>query len=243
MNTQHERAGLALALALALASASSLALSTAAWAGDDKSEDPSLRALSAQWWQWALSIPAPVNPLAEGTAQGVDVGSRCMVGQRGSVWFLAGTLVGGTVSRKCSVPAGVTLFFPVVNSVQVNTPGICYQDAALTVPEMRANVAPFIDGVTKLTVTLDGTAVKAMRRVRSEPFAAALPADNLFVPYCGPGGQPAGVYSPGVDDGYYVRLEGLKPGPHTLQFTALNPSAGFDLNMTYQLDVVPVSKR
>lgn len=233
MHRNHERA------ALALAFASTLAVSTAAWAGDSKSEDSKLEQLSAQWWQWAFSIPAPVNPLTELT----DAGSLCMAGQRGDVWFLAGTLVGGTVSRKCSVPAGVTLFFPVVNSVQVNTPGICDQDAPLTVAEMRINVARFIDGVTKATVTLDGRAVKAIRRVRSEPFAAAFPADNLFVPYCGPGGQPAGVFSPGVDDGYYVKLDGLKPGPHTLQFTAVNPSAGFDLNMSYQLSVVPVSKR
>lgn len=238
MNTQHKRSGLALALA------STLTLSTAAWAGgggDYRPEDPNLKELSAQWWQWAFSIPASVNPLNEFS----DDGSVCMVGQRGSVWFLAGTMVGGTVSRKCSVPAGTTLFFPVVNSTQLNTPGVCGQgpNEVLTVADMRVNVAAFIDGVTKLTVTLDGAAVKGMRRVRSEPFAAALPADNLYVPFCGSAGQPAGVFSPGVDDGYYVKLEGLRPGAHTLQFTALNPKAGFDLNMTYQLTVVPVSRR
>lgn len=235
MKCNHKRAAVALALA------STLTLSTAAWAGggDYKADDPSFRELSAQWWQWALSIPASVNPLTEFS----DDGSVCMVGQRGPIWFLAGTLIGGTVSRKCSVPAGATLFFPVVNSMVVNTPDICFQGAAYTVAEMRLIVAPFIDGITQITVTLDGTAVKGMRRVRSEPFTAAFPADNLFVPYCGPGGQPAGVFSPGVDDGYYVKLEGLKPGAHTLQFTALNPSAKFDLNMTYQLTVVPVSKR
>lgn len=179
-----------------------------------------------------------MNPLNEFT----DDGSVCMVGQRGPVWLLAGTLVGGTVSRKCSVPAGTPIFFPVVNSMIVNTPGVCGQGAPYTVAEMRVIVAGFIDGVTQMTATLDGKAIKGMRRVRSEPFVAALPADNLFVPFC-EGGQPAGVFSPGVDDGYYVKLEGLKPGPHTLQFTALNPEIGFDLNMSYRLEVVPVSKR
>jgi hypothetical protein len=168
MKCNHKQAGLALALA------STLTLSTAAWAGGDyKAEDPSFRELSAQWWQWALSIQAPVNPLAEFT----DDGSVCMVGQRGSVWFLAGTLVGGTVSRKCSVPAGTAIFFPVVNSMQVNTPGVCGQgpNEVLTVADMRVNVAKFIDGVTQMTATLDGKAIKAMRRVRSEPFAARPP--------------------------------------------------------------------
>lgn len=238
MKGNHERAGLALALA------SAMAVSTAGWAGDGKSDDVSLKALSAQWWQWALAIPESENPLTELT----DAGSRCMVGQRGDVWFLAGTFfTGGTFSRKCSVPAGVTIFFPIYNSVQVNSPGICGESPVpLTVAELRARAASSVDGVTKITVTLDGTAVKSIRRVRSEVFAAALPTENLFNPFCGPGGVPAAIYSPGVDDGYYVKLEGLKPGPHTLQFTALNPSdpsAVFNLSMTYQLNVVPVSKR
>jgi hypothetical protein len=223
----------------ALALASTLAVSSTGWAGDGHSDESKFNELSAQWWQWALSIPVSTNPLTELT----DAGSICMVGQRGSVWFLAGTLFsGGTYSRKCSVPEGVALYFPVANAVQVNTPGICFQDAPLSVAEMRANAAAFIDGVTNMTVTLDGTAVKAIRRVRSKPFAAALPVDNVFVAPC-KGDSPAGVYSPGVDDGYYVKLEDLKPGLHTLQFTALNPTGDYNLNMTYHLTVVPVSKR
>jgi len=223
----------------ALALASTLAVSTASWAGGGDSDEPRFSELSAQWWQWALSIPVSTNPLTELT----DAGSICMVGQRGPVWFLAGTLfTGGTFSRKCSVPEGVELYFPVANAVQVNTPGICFQDAPLSVAQMRANAAAFVDGVTKMTVTLDGIAVKSIRRVRSKPFAAALPVDNVFVKPC-EGDSPAGVYSPSVDDGYYVKLEDLKPGHHTLQFTALNPSADYDLNMTYHLTVVPVPKR
>lgn len=242
MTNNHKRACQALAVA------STLAVSAASWAGDGNSDGPSVKELSAQWWQWALSIPVSANPLTELT----DAGSICMVGQRGPVWFLAGTLFsGGTFSRKCSVPAGVALYFPVANAVQVNTPGICGQTdpvtgapTVLTVAQMRANSAAFIDGVTKMTVTLDGIAVKSIRRVRSEPFVATLPVDNVFVAPCG-GDSPAGVFSPGVDDGYYVKLEGLKPGPHTLQFTALNPTSTpvYDLNMTYHLTVVPVSKR
>ncbi len=238
MTSNHKRACGALALA------STLAVSTASWAGDGNSDDPKFNELSAQWWQWALSIPVSANPLTELT----DVGSLCMVGQRGPVWFLTGTLFsGGTFSRKCSVPEGVALFFPVANSVQVNTPGICGQGTpqapvTYSVAEMRVNVAGFVDGVTKMTVTLDGNPVKSIRRVRSKLFAAALPVDNVFVAPCG-GDSPAGVFSPGVDDGYYVKLEDLKPGPHTLQFTALNPTAKYDLNMTYHLTVVPASKR
>jgi hypothetical protein len=52
-----------------------------------------------------------------------------------------------------------------------------------------------------------------------------------------------GIYSPGVDDGIYVRLNPLRVGAHTLRFHAENPSLGFSLDVTYLLDVVPVVRR
>jgi hypothetical protein len=195
--------------------------------------DPS-KDLSAQWWQWALSIPTTANPLTDVT------GANCMVGQHGDVWFLAGTFTGGTVSRRCSVPQGVPLYFPIVNSVQVNTPFICGQTGPLSVAEMRANTASFINGVSGVTATLDSKALKGVRRIQSEPFVAALPLDNIFLGPCG-GDSPAGIFSPSVDDGYYVKVDGLTAGVHTLQFTAANTGAGFNLNVTYTLDVIPVT--
>ena len=50
---------------------------------------------------------------------------------------------------------------------------------------------------------------------------------------------PAGIYSPSMDDGYYVLLPALKVGPHTLQFHA--KSGSFVQDVTYNLTVVPVS--
>jgi hypothetical protein len=65
------------------------------------SDSDTYRNLSAEWWQWALSIPPSENPLADTT------GEKCMVGQHGSVWFLAGSFgSGGTITRKCTVPKG-----------------------------------------------------------------------------------------------------------------------------------------
>ena len=78
-----------------------------------------------------------------------------MSGQRGDVGFLAGTFTGRTFSRRCTVPQGVPLFFPIVNTVQVNTPFICGQDGPLSVAEMRANTAASIDGASGVTATLD----------------------------------------------------------------------------------------
>ena len=197
--------------------------------------DP-FKALSAQWWQWVLSIPTPANPLTDVT------GVNCMMGQRGDVWFLTGTLFGGTVSRRCSVPYGVPLFFPIVNSVQVNTPFICTQEGPLSVAEMRAKTAAFIDGISGVTATLDSAPLKGIRRIQSIPFVTALPVDNIFLGPCDRD-SPAGIFSPSVDDGYYVKVDGLSVGTHTLQFTAVNTKTKFNLNVTYTLDVKPVTTK
>lgn len=196
--------------------------------------DP-LASLTAQWWQYANSIPTAANPLVDPT------GADCNVGQRDPVWFLTGTFFGGTANRTCAIPEGEWLFFPVINSVNFNTPGVCGQNGNLDVPALRALSAAFIDGATKLTVKVDGRAVKGLVRVKSEVFATTIPTDNIYNALCGgPGTVPAGVYSPSVDDGYYVLLKPLSAGNHTVHFHAEVPSQSFVLDVTYNLVVVPV---
>jgi hypothetical protein len=192
--------------------------------------------LSAEWQQWALSIPTPENPQLDAT------GKNCVVGQRGPICFLAGIFGGGSVTRTCSVPEGKALYFPVINSVQINTPNVCGQPGALSVRELRDAATLFIDGATNVSVAVDGIAIKKLRRVRSEVFVVALPENNVFVEPCAPLPVPAGIYSPAVDEGFYVLLNPLPLGPHALHFHAENPSAvpAFTLDVTYILTVVPV---
>jgi len=198
-------------------------------------ETRSFEKLSAEWQQWALSIPAPENPQLDTTGQ------NCVVGQRGPVWFLAGVFGGGPATRTCSIPEDKALYFPVINSVQINTPNVCGQTGVLSVRELRNAATLFIDGATNLSVTVDGIAIKRLRRVRSKVFVVALPEKNIFVEPCAPLPVPAGIYSPAVDEGFYVLLKPLSLGPHALHFHAENPSQGFTLDVTYNLTVVPVS--
>jgi hypothetical protein len=75
---------------------------------------------SAAFWQYALGQPTTSNPLADPT------GANCQVDQSGQVFFLAGTFDGSAVVRDCVVPAGKTLFFPVITIIDVSTPpGFC----------------------------------------------------------------------------------------------------------------------
>ncbi|MEU8777748.1 hypothetical protein [Streptomyces sp. NPDC048606] len=71
--------------------------------------------LAARWWKWALSAPLDQSPVADTT--GAHAGWR----QPEDVWFLAGTY-GGRVVRRCGIPAGRPLFFPVLNTQRPAVP-------------------------------------------------------------------------------------------------------------------------
>jgi hypothetical protein len=104
--------------------------------------DPSLQVLgntigewSAQWWKWAQSIPLSSNPLTD------TDGRYCGEGQKGPVWFLGGAwgpLLGQPVSRTCSVPSNRSIFFPISNSIWVNT---AWDNPNNTKADMRACAA------------------------------------------------------------------------------------------------------
>jgi hypothetical protein len=200
--------------------------------GDDDRE--LFAKLSAEWWQWAFSIPNSVNPQVDAT------GENAGVGQRGPIWFLAGVFGGGTANRSCSVPQGTAFFFPVISGFGINTPGICGLTAE-SVMQLRNDAANAIAGAANLSVTLDKMAIKIPPRVQSKVFSVALPKENVFGSPCPPEPPvPAGIYSPAVADGFYVLLNPLRLGRHTLHFHADNPPNASQ-DVTYVLTVVPVS--
>src|SRR2546428_6368414 len=70
------------------------------------------------WWQWALSIPAAVNPVTDSTGQFADVG------QSGPVWFLGSTF-GASEKRTLTIPAGRGIFLPVYQWIFGASVGDC----------------------------------------------------------------------------------------------------------------------
>jgi hypothetical protein len=198
-----------------------------------KNSNAAFTQLSAEWWQWVLAIPPSVNPLLDTTGDG------CMVGQHGTTWFLAGSWVAGPVTRDCDIPQGASLFFPVINEINFDTPGQCGQGAPLPSSSYRALSAAFVNGAANLSVTLDGQSAGPMHRTVSRVFEVALPDDNIFAGVCTPD-LTGGIYSPAVDDGFYMRLNPLSVGPHTLHIHAEQPDAGLVLDVIYNLNVVPV---
>jgi hypothetical protein len=204
---------------------------------------------AAVWLQWAVAAPADRNPLLDQT------GEFCAEGQRGPVWFLAGTWTGAPVSRECTVPAGTALFFPISFGYLLSLPDLpelvaCgfptdpWYLAEWHDPEWSQFVTDVLEDFVeppsrsdKPTLTVDGRKVGKPKNfyVQSIIFSAQLPAHNFGAEIfdCD---TPAFLTSPDVVWGYFALLYPLPPGEHTLRFTFR--MSGFTLaDTTYRLTV------
>jgi hypothetical protein len=226
----------ALALSLAAAPAAP-ARSSAGLLVDGPVGNLSVSQWTALWWQWAYAPPVhnppftgPIsNPLFDPT------GAVCAVGQAGPVWFLAGTSTGGSVTRSCTVPAGVKLLIPLIN-IEGDNIGVV---PPFSPSELRAAVAAGIDTVDELHLSVDGRSVPSDvlfdHRVQSPVFAYGLPPQDNAVQGFEDG---QGYIFPVVSDGYWVLLNPLPAGDHVIDFGGAF-SSGFSLDITYDLTVSP----
>ncbi len=177
-------------------------------------------AWAADWWTWALEAPASAHPLLDAT------GENCGVNQSGQVWFLAGSFV-GPVTRKCTVPAGQALFFPLINqffgAFPDDPPGKRKEKF------LRRQVDCVKDAEFPL-VEIDGVAVNNPEQYLEESvlFDLFLPAGSLFGPL---------TLSPSVDKGFYLFLHPLSTGAHTITWQASSADCGSSQNITYNLTV------
>ncbi len=159
--------------------------------------------LSADWWKWALQKPADQSPLV-GSYSG---GPQCQ-GQRGGVFFLAGSLTGEPVTRECTVPSGTPIFLPLVNSFCGDVKGTGSEQ------EFRQcaneSLDQLLQGSTTF-ITVDGNPVDVSgQRAESPLFTVTLPQNNVL-------GAPPGAYDV-VSDGVWVLLPPLSEGTHTIHF-------------------------
>jgi hypothetical protein len=218
---------------LVLAVALPLAAPVAAPAARAQAGNPAaLGALSAAWWQWALSIPTSVNPLTDPT------GARCGVGQHGGTWFLGGSLdtqdAGRPVTRTCTIPARTAILIPAINGECSTIEGDGRTERAL-----RRCARNQMRPVTGVEASVDGRLVRPVR-ARSGLFSFTLPADNVLnePPSARPNPSPA------VADGYWVLLGPLSPGRHEIKTkgTAAVSGGTFTQDVTYTVRVVPLPR-
>jgi len=157
---------------------------------------------TANWWKWGYSIPKNINPAYD------DTGKNCVQKQNGPVWFLAGTY-GHPVNRKCNIPAGKAILFPILNSECsfAEFPNL------KTLSELRICAKSIQDQISSLKASVDGISIPDLKeyRIQSPPFNFILPQNNIL-------GLPANVNTQAIADGNWVFLKPLSSGSHKITF-------------------------
>jgi hypothetical protein len=169
----------------------------------DEVHSKSLEDYANMWWQWTYTMPKEVSPVRDNT------GENCHVGQRGDVWFLAGGYGTSKISRKCVIPEGKHIFFPVINMVYY--PG---RKGSLSCEDAKSAAALNNDELLSIEITLDSL-------ISSNPTHARISSAECFdllglVPeeYKAPRVYPAAT------DGFWIMLKPLSKGEHLLKFDA-----------------------
>lgn len=189
---------------------------------------------AAEWWQWGIGTPVSVNPILDLT------GENCAQRQVDNVWFLAGTFGTNPVTRKCTVPEGKALFFPLINRAffaflndppEQRTEEFVREQAECQLPvELFAE----INGV-EIPPRLLNRFFTGETGSQSPLFNVQLPVDNLFgvteeiVPQL--------LLSPSAEEGYYLFVRPLPPGEHTIRWLATGCTVGTVQDITYNLTV------
>jgi hypothetical protein len=184
---------------------------------------------SAKWWQWVFSLPQDINPLLDIT------GEDCAQNQRGPVWFLTGT-TGGSMERTCTIPEGKAILFPILNFVNVRAALSETEEDLRRIPKDQADKAAVLEA------SVDSVPLQDLQNYRAESplFNVTLPEGNIL-------GIPGGS-SEAVADGYWVMLQPLPAGEHTIHFsgayvdvTAPAGASNIVTEATYHLTIAPAS--
>lgn len=170
---------------------------------------------SQAWLQWIAAFPHGSSPIADTS------GASCAARQQGDVWFLATSDGTAPVARICAVPAGKTLFVPIVSTMERsgNKDPDCGSLARIAAEHLGPHV-------TLMTMAVDGVEVDNLashRQASSGCFPLGLRQ------------TPRLTAATAVADGYYVMLRPFAPGLHTIAVSARFD--GTSLSTTYRLDV------
>lgn len=228
-----------------------LCLSTSAWAGvvapHSTYMGKTLGDWGRDWWIWAQSIPEITsnngmpNPIYEHPLYDND-GSVAYKGNVGNAFYLGGVyrLVTDppnpekiTRVRSATVKAGQPIFFPMLNAfTSAGRPDRPQDDAGII-----ARTVNSVNGVTNVYANIDGVAVPNPfdhREAASGVFDVTFGPDNIYGVPTDRQGVPWHSYS----DGYWIMLEPLSFGNHTINFGGAVGTA-FVFDVTYNIDVVP----
>ncbi|WP_425071736.1 hypothetical protein [Sagittula sp. S175] len=183
------------------------------------------------WWQWAMSAPRGESPQDDPTGQ------ACARDQGDKVWYLSNAISGKAQRRRCTVPAGRHLFFPVTSVYDTTAPA-----RPLTCAEARRSAAHVADTPVVMEIRVDGTLVPLPEKHRIAP-EKCFDLTARMAPEAG----VAPMY-PSATNGYWMMLRPLPPGRHVISFRVGTPDTKKPFakplqDVTYDLTILPTAPR
>ncbi len=163
--------------------------------------------LAGRWWQWAMSIPTERNPVCD------ETGRFAGANQPADVWFLAGTF-GGKASRRCEIPHGRPIFFPLFNMMHRTT--------------LRNRRIPYVASASG-HAELNGVPLPVREVANRKPFPVEAVEGGPFGEH---GRYKATAW------GLWAALEDLAYGNYILTFGGEYEPGGFWVEATYDLEIV-----
>jgi hypothetical protein len=153
---------------------------------------------SAKWWQWAMSQPLAGHPFND------DPAFNVANGQSGNVWFLATPF--GHVERHVTIPSSKALVIGLLNAEASDIEGLGATEA-----EQRDTARYLADHIVNVACSIDGDQVRRIEgfRVGTPQFSFNAPSPWIF-------GETGGSGT-SVGDGYFVMLNPLSEGSHTVR--------------------------
>jgi hypothetical protein len=178
---------------------------------------------TVRWWKWCFSIPRHRNPTLDKT------GAHAAEKQTNPTWFLAGTWVSEERNyphRKCSIPRGVSLLFPVINCEEnpLEYPHLKSKS------DMKNRLSYDMNTVRRLECFVDNEEIPP-QRVGSDPefFEIEIRSDMSE--------NKRGGNTLMTTDGYWIFLKPLSTGTHHINFEGSYQHGRLYSGATYELSV------
>ncbi|MEP6793502.1 MAG: hypothetical protein ABJB16_04195 [Saprospiraceae bacterium] len=185
---------------------------------------------SAEWWKTVMSYDCAHNPL---NLQSLSI----TVNQASPVVFLTG-VTSGIAVRTIEVSRAKALLVPIINVLKEYPSANTDQNPrpGQTVEQfLKAEAAKYINLATNMKVVLDGRPIRieSNNRVATDLFYFK---GNKDLAGC-IGQVVTGQLQVGVSDGYWIVIENLSPGRHTLHTHAEILATGIVPDVYYNIVV------
>ena len=185
---------------------------------------------TAAWWTWALQAPAAHDPIADTS------GADAHVNNDGPVFFVAGSYGFGPLTRSFDVPAGRPLLVPLLNLFDTEPAILDSKYPGVTLAD-RQNAAGILVGdwlasvdTSSLFASIDGNAVANPSQYLEVTGLFSMGPALAGSVVEGFGIVAGDVLDPTKSGGYWLMIEGLTLGAHTLHLGGTSSPFDFDAN-------------